>query len=131
MFSDEEITHHVAQKRQRITRACDTCRRKKIRCNGVQMPGIRCSPCTASGSDCTYAKAARFTETRSSNNVRPVSIRLLTLGELEDLISYFEDLAFKREQTQRTPRQLLPKNLGLTAEHNLPEAPIPSSIPHA
>ncbi|KAF8150167.1 fungal-specific transcription factor domain-containing protein [Crassisporium funariophilum] len=46
-------------KKRRIQRACDICRRKKIRCDGVQMPGNRCSNCIAYSFDCTYVEAAK------------------------------------------------------------------------
>ncbi|KAK1056286.1 Gypsy retrotransposon integrase-like protein 1 [Friedmanniomyces endolithicus] len=38
------------QKRRRVTRACDECRRKKIKCDGTQP----CTHCTVYSYDCTY-----------------------------------------------------------------------------
>ncbi|TLD36974.1 hypothetical protein E2P81_ATG02756 [Venturia nashicola] len=38
------------QKRRRVTRACDECRRKKIKCDGKQP----CTHCTVYGYECTY-----------------------------------------------------------------------------
>ena len=38
------------QKRRRVTRACDECRRKKIKCDGKQP----CSHCTVYSYECTY-----------------------------------------------------------------------------
>lgn len=38
------------QKRRRVTRACDECRRKKIKCDGKQP----CTHCTVYSYDCTY-----------------------------------------------------------------------------
>ncbi|TRM66698.1 fungal-specific transcription factor domain-containing protein [Schizophyllum amplum] len=35
-------------------RACDKCRKKKIRCDGMQQGTSQCSNCAANGSDCTY-----------------------------------------------------------------------------
>ncbi|KIJ13153.1 hypothetical protein PAXINDRAFT_100848 [Paxillus involutus ATCC 200175] len=65
-------------KKRRVQRACDICRRKKIRCrpshpsplaqslmlttyqgDGSQMPGNRCSNCIAYNLDCTYLEAAK------------------------------------------------------------------------
>lgn len=40
----------TAQKRRRVTRACDECRRKKIKCDGKQP----CTHCTVYSYDCTY-----------------------------------------------------------------------------
>ncbi|KAK5125333.1 hypothetical protein LTR85_000442 [Meristemomyces frigidus] len=39
-----------AQKRRRVTRACDECRRKKIKCDGKQP----CTHCTVYSYDCTF-----------------------------------------------------------------------------
>ncbi|KIK97466.1 hypothetical protein PAXRUDRAFT_10160 [Paxillus rubicundulus Ve08.2h10] len=62
-------------KKRRVQRACDICRRKKIRCerllppqtlrlttyqgDGSQMPANRCSNCIAYNLDCTYVEAAK------------------------------------------------------------------------
>ncbi|ORX67362.1 hypothetical protein K493DRAFT_248239, partial [Basidiobolus meristosporus CBS 931.73] len=39
-------------KRQRVSRACDSCRRKKIRCGGEHP---ECSYCLYRGIKCTYS----------------------------------------------------------------------------
>lgn len=44
---------HPLQKRRRVTRACDECRRKKIKCNGKQP----CTHCTVY----SYGELTRFT----------------------------------------------------------------------
>ncbi|KAI6154603.1 fungal-specific transcription factor domain-containing protein [Pisolithus tinctorius] len=46
-------------KKRRVQRACDICRRKKIRCDGSQMPGNKCSNCIAYSFECTYLEVAR------------------------------------------------------------------------
>ncbi|KAF9001492.1 fungal-specific transcription factor domain-containing protein [Cyathus striatus] len=56
---DEENSVLQGLKKRRIQRACDICRRKKIRCDGVQMPGNRCSNCIAYNFECTYVEAAK------------------------------------------------------------------------
>ncbi|TFK36748.1 fungal-specific transcription factor domain-containing protein [Crucibulum laeve] len=79
-YNDGESSFSTAQgmKKRRIQRACDICRRKKIRCtvrivvlrgstfenicfigDGVQMPGNRCSNCIAYSFECTYVEAAK------------------------------------------------------------------------
>ncbi|VDB92530.1 unnamed protein product [Peniophora sp. CBMAI 1063] len=45
-------------KRRRIQRACDVCRKKKIRCDG-SIPGKKCSNCTAFKLKCTYDETGR------------------------------------------------------------------------
>lgn len=46
-------------KKRRVQRACDVCRRKKVRCDGATRPGNRCSNCIAFNFDCTYVEAAK------------------------------------------------------------------------
>ncbi|KDR68550.1 hypothetical protein GALMADRAFT_256803 [Galerina marginata CBS 339.88] len=60
-YNDGEGSSRLFQtmKKRRIQRACDICRRKKIRCDGVQMPGNRCSNCIAYSFSCTYIEAAK------------------------------------------------------------------------
>ncbi|RDB28769.1 Activator of stress genes 1 [Hypsizygus marmoreus] len=57
-YNDPDNTSQSSKKRK-VQRACDTCRRKKIRCDGGQMPGNRCSNCIAYSFDCTYIEAAK------------------------------------------------------------------------
>ncbi|KAF9236278.1 fungal-specific transcription factor domain-containing protein [Melanogaster broomeanus] len=44
-------------KKRRVQRACDICRRKKS--DGSQMPGNRCTSCIAYNFECTYVEAAK------------------------------------------------------------------------
>lgn len=49
--------HHVGgQRRKRVSRACDHCRKKKDRCDGSRPT---CSPCRNSGSVCSYDPTAK------------------------------------------------------------------------
>ncbi|KAG6819032.1 hypothetical protein H0H93_016104 [Arthromyces matolae] len=61
MSSSDEGPAHAVQgaKRRKLQRACDVCRRKKIRCDGVQMPGHQCTNCVDYGLDCTYVESAK------------------------------------------------------------------------
>lgn len=57
---DPESSSNVhSSKKRKIQRACDICRRKKVRCDGGQMPGNRCSNCISYNLDCTYVEAAK------------------------------------------------------------------------
>ncbi|KAG6908595.1 hypothetical protein DXG01_003998 [Tephrocybe rancida] len=62
MSSNEEDYHEngsqVAKKRK-VQRACDICRRKKIRCDEGETPGHPCSNCIAFNFKCTYVEAAK------------------------------------------------------------------------
>jgi hypothetical protein len=48
-------------KRRKVQRACDLCRRKKIRCDGAHSSrrNKKCSNCVESKTDCTYVEAAK------------------------------------------------------------------------
>ncbi|KAJ2548498.1 hypothetical protein EV175_004804, partial [Coemansia sp. RSA 1933] len=51
-------TSHIGPdgKRQRVSRACDKCRRKKVKCDG-KLPV--CTHCEELGYDCTYLDATK------------------------------------------------------------------------
>ncbi|KAK0184621.1 fungal-specific transcription factor domain-containing protein [Armillaria mellea] len=42
-----------------VQRACDVCRRRKIRCDGIRTSGKRCSTCIAGRLDCTYIESIK------------------------------------------------------------------------
>jgi hypothetical protein len=56
---DEE--EEQENKRRRVQRACDACRRKKIRCDGAQAgkANFTCSNCLETKIECTYVEAAK------------------------------------------------------------------------
>jgi len=58
-INDAETSASRIAKKRRVQRACDVCRRKKIRCDGSQMPGNKCSNCSAYNFECKYEEAAK------------------------------------------------------------------------
>ncbi|PVF98021.1 hypothetical protein CPB86DRAFT_679266, partial [Serendipita vermifera] len=46
-------------KKRKIQRACDVCRRKKIRCDGPQQADGRCTNCITYSYECTYVEVAK------------------------------------------------------------------------
>ncbi|KAI9511917.1 fungal-specific transcription factor domain-containing protein [Russula earlei] len=58
-INPSETNASRSAKKRRVQRACDVCRRKKIRCDGSQMPGNKCSNCAAYNFDCKYEEAAK------------------------------------------------------------------------
>ncbi|KAK4983146.1 Gypsy retrotransposon integrase-like protein 1 [Elasticomyces elasticus] len=50
MAHSQDAKQQPMQKRRRVTRACDECRRKKIKCDGTQP----CTHCAVYSYDCTY-----------------------------------------------------------------------------
>ncbi|KAG6901646.1 hypothetical protein C0995_009645 [Termitomyces sp. Mi166 len=61
MSSDEEAQVRTGSglKRRKLQRACDVCRRKKIRCDGAQMLNHQCTNCADYGLECTYVESAK------------------------------------------------------------------------
>ncbi|PPQ70674.1 hypothetical protein CVT26_014613 [Gymnopilus dilepis] len=99
-------------KKRRIQRACDICRRKKIRCDGVQMPGNRCSNCVSYNFECTYVEAAKKRGPPKG---------------------YVESIENRLDKLEKVLRQLCPdesvyKELSALLDKWHPEQPIPGSI---
>ncbi|KIO34335.1 hypothetical protein M407DRAFT_16868 [Tulasnella calospora MUT 4182] len=57
-----DLSHAVGNgdsKRRKVLRACDVCRRKKIRCDAHSQPGTRCSHCITYKLECTFVEGAK------------------------------------------------------------------------
>ncbi|KAL2752551.1 hypothetical protein ACRALDRAFT_1044581 [Sodiomyces alcalophilus JCM 7366] len=61
-----------AQKRRRVTRACDECRRKKIKCDGKQP----CTHCSAYSYECTYDKPSNRRRNPAPQYIEALESRL-------------------------------------------------------
>ncbi|SPC65121.1 related to transcriptional activator acu-15 [Ustilago sp. UG-2017b] len=57
--TNDQDDEEGAGKRRRVQRACDTCRKKKVRCDGLQPEKGACSNCANYGYECTFVDAAR------------------------------------------------------------------------
>lgn len=55
---DGDPSNPTAKKRRRVVVACDTCRRKKIKCEGLPNPTNTCNNCTAYNYRCTFSSDA-------------------------------------------------------------------------
>ncbi|CRG85879.1 Activator of stress genes 1 [Talaromyces islandicus] len=60
------------QKRRRVTRACDECRRKKIKCDGKQP----CTHCTVYSYDCTYDQPSNRRRNPTPQHIEALESRL-------------------------------------------------------
>lgn len=60
------------QKRRRVTRACDECRRKKIKCDGKQP----CTHCTVYSYDCTYDQPSTRRRNAAPQYIESLEIQL-------------------------------------------------------
>ncbi|KAJ4360834.1 Gypsy retrotransposon integrase-like protein 1 [Didymosphaeria variabile] len=72
----EEQPHRTAtgpmQKRRRVTRACDECRRKKIKCDGKQP----CTHCTVYSYECTYDQPSNRRRTAAPQYIEALESQL-------------------------------------------------------
>ncbi|VDB90963.1 unnamed protein product [Peniophora sp. CBMAI 1063] len=64
MSSDEDSADNRPRrsrdnKKRRVARACDICRRRKVRCDGEQIPGRKCANCAAANLQCSYVQAMK------------------------------------------------------------------------
>ncbi|KAJ1038280.1 hypothetical protein NDA10_007647 [Ustilago hordei] len=55
---DNNAADSKGKKRRRVVVACDTCRRKKIKCQGLPNPSNTCNNCTAYNYRCTFSSDA-------------------------------------------------------------------------
>ncbi|KAJ7217845.1 fungal-specific transcription factor domain-containing protein [Mycena pura] len=62
MSSDEEpqeLPPRNPHKKRRLQRSCDSCRRRKIRCDSASMPDGQCTNCKAFAAACTHTEPTR------------------------------------------------------------------------
>ncbi|PBK95800.1 hypothetical protein ARMGADRAFT_1077331 [Armillaria gallica] len=83
-------------KKRRLPRACDMCKRKKIRCDSDQMPGKRCSNCVTFNLQCTHVEAMN------------------SLGSAKGYVQTLEGRLDKMEELFKHVRSLLLLNYALT-----------------
>ncbi|KAF8336549.1 fungal-specific transcription factor domain-containing protein, partial [Cantharellus anzutake] len=58
------------------SRACDFCRKRKIRCDGYESSSTRCSPCLEYGNDCTYLNPTGRRRDHSMRDVQYLEARV-------------------------------------------------------
>ncbi|KAL4866151.1 hypothetical protein BDV12DRAFT_138600 [Aspergillus spectabilis] len=124
------------QKRRRVTRACDECRRKKIKCDGKQP----CTHCTVYSYECTYDQPSNRRRNPAPQYVEALENRLhkaeallhvvlpdLNLDDPQFDVHATEQLlqAIKREQLQQPPPQASPVPPQQPETNNDAEAPGP------
>ncbi|KAF2685973.1 hypothetical protein K458DRAFT_386981 [Lentithecium fluviatile CBS 122367] len=83
--ADDEPTKPVTlplQKRRRVTRACDECRRKKIKCDGKQP----CTHCTVYSYECTYDQPSNRRRTAAPQYIEALETQLKRAKAIFSLI---------------------------------------------
>ncbi|KAH7926384.1 hypothetical protein BV22DRAFT_1063146 [Leucogyrophana mollusca] len=129
-FNENDI-HDTANsapgsKKRRVQRACDVCRRKKIRCDGSQMPGNQCSNCIAYNFECTYNEAAKK-RGPPKGYVESLEIRLEKMEKL--LGQVCPDADFSQELGPKPSRDKNPKGAMSTSTTHVMNAPSTSAFP--
>ncbi|KAJ8088280.1 Gypsy retrotransposon integrase-like protein 1 [Marasmius tenuissimus] len=123
LSSDEE----GQSKKRKIQRACDMCRRKKIRCDGLQNQGATCSNCRTYNVECTYVEAAKkrgppkaYIEGLENRVERMESLirRLIPDEELADSLGTF---SIDRETWTVANLKPEPSHAETRQDHGLPE----------
>ncbi|KAI9367971.1 fungal-specific transcription factor domain-containing protein [Aspergillus egyptiacus] len=128
------------QKRRRVTRACDECRRKKIKCDGKQP----CTHCTVYSYECTYDQPSNRRRNPAPQYVEALENRLhkaeallrvvlpdLNLDDPQFDIHATEQLlqAVKREKLQQPPAQPpAPSDTNVPAETAGPDSTADESL---
>ncbi|KAI0260433.1 fungal-specific transcription factor domain-containing protein [Gloeopeniophorella convolvens] len=105
-------------KKRRVQRACDVCRRKKIRCDGVgQTPGSKCTNCHTYSFECTYEEAAKK-RGPPKGYVESLESRL---EKMEGLLQRLcPDADFSQELGAPVDRQAFMRDSSLQSSHNTP-----------
>jgi hypothetical protein len=95
------------------SRACDICRRRKVRCDGSPAQGTRCTSCTTSDLVCTYFEGVKKRPVNSpSARVKQLEARLLKLQTLLNRfipqVDFSQDLDLDaiEAQVKHQPRSL-------------------------
>ncbi|PBK73286.1 hypothetical protein ARMSODRAFT_930326 [Armillaria solidipes] len=93
MSSNEEMSNckRDLKKRRRKQKACDSCRHKKVKCDGMLMPDKRCSNCITFELDCAYIDGNQneYSETyvkdleRKVQNMEKLLLQLLPDGDFD------------------------------------------------
>ncbi|KAK0204125.1 fungal-specific transcription factor domain-containing protein [Desarmillaria ectypa] len=112
-------------RKRRMTRACDRCRVRKIRCDHAAEQGNRCSSCVVTDAECTYATPAKASfslyceilrlittlvqkrgqKSNPKQNVDPASSNF---RRRKNNASYVAGLVQRAEQLERTIKELNP-----------------------
>ncbi len=62
----QSTSNSAIPKKRNVERACDSCRRRKTRCDGPKMPDNACTNCVQNRKICTYVLAQTFVGYASS-----------------------------------------------------------------
>ncbi|KAK0192183.1 fungal-specific transcription factor domain-containing protein [Armillaria mellea] len=100
-------------KKTRLTRACDRCRLKKKKCDGISGQSIRCSNCITFDAECTYIipTKKRGRKITQEESVPVVSASHTTVSDTSRRTyraSYVEDLERRADELENTLKEFNP-----------------------
>ncbi|KAH8830218.1 fungal-specific transcription factor domain-containing protein [Flagelloscypha sp. PMI_526] len=103
-FTPDNSKGPIQLQRRRVWRACEACRRKKIKCDGVEP---NCAQCTASGSQCTWLQT-KDRAALSRHYVQELEARLVHMeGLFNELAPVLEQAAGPTSPTTQTGQRQL------------------------
>ncbi|EWC44030.1 hypothetical protein DRE_01382 [Drechslerella stenobrocha 248] len=88
------------QKRRRVTRACDCCRRKKIKCDGLQP----CTHCSVYSYECTYDQPSNRRRNPTPQYIEALEGRLQRLDTFFKLVLPDADLDHPSFEAEKLPQ---------------------------
>ena len=95
-------------KRTKVSRACDECRRKKIRCDALDIAeGEQCSPCKRAALDCQYSRQP-MKRGPSKGYIKELAARVNTL-ESQLGVTQSQPPQQQQEQQQQTESASIPE----------------------
>ncbi|KAK0185007.1 fungal-specific transcription factor domain-containing protein [Armillaria mellea] len=107
-----KLTTNGGNKKRRVQRACDLCRRKKIRCDAMAMTDERCSICVAANVSCTYLEEAKK-KGPSKKYVHELEIKVQKMEKLLHTMLPEEELeTFLDDESNWKHRDDLPRRAG-------------------
>ncbi|KAK7027746.1 Zn(2)-C6 fungal-type domain-containing protein [Favolaschia claudopus] len=135
MSSDEGNTLEpiVPQKKRRIQRACDICRQKRSKCDGLRSVNRKCSYCIENGTECIYSGAPITTKRQSYTEVLEARLaqtekllRKLTAEKERNTSSSSPDAPTTGEWSKNSPILQHPKTAS-SSNNTSPSSNSPSS----
>ena len=103
-------------KRRRVTRACDECRKKKVKCDGQQP----CIHCTVYSYECTYKKPTKRTQNSGNSGVLALGNAATAAGPSSSaVVAAAASNPNKLLSSVKTERAILPGVSMMPASNNM------------
>ncbi|KAI5458857.1 fungal-specific transcription factor domain-containing protein [Mariannaea sp. PMI_226] len=112
VLAGQQSPQPAPRKRRRITRACDDCRRKKIKCDG----GRPCASCADFTSECTYEKPSVREGGAKSKEVEALEKKLRRAESL--LRKFIPDLDLENDFPPALAHLRLPSSAAVDVDSN-------------